>query len=56
MNSPMLKFRLPQELADKVKRLSEESGLPVSEVIRACITRALPYVEQRIKESRASGQ
>ena len=52
----MLKFRLSVELVDKVKRLSEESGFSVSEIIRACIVRALPYVEDRIKQSRVSGQ
>ncbi len=52
MNSPMAKFRLPQELLDHIKRLSAESGYPVSEVIRACIVRALPYVEDKIQQSK----
>jgi hypothetical protein len=51
----MLKFRLSKELADKVKLLSEESGFSVSEIVRACIDRALLYVEDRIKQIPPSG-
>ena len=51
MNSPRSQFRLPQELLDKIKTLSRESGIPASEIIRACIVRALPYVEDKIKQS-----
>lgn len=53
MNSPIAKFRLPQETLDKIKRLSEESGFSVSDLIRACIDRAYPYVEQKAKEQKA---
>ena len=50
MESPYLKFRLPPEVLEKIKALSVESGLTVSDILRACVTRALPYVEQKVKE------
>ena len=50
MNSPILKVRVPQELAEKIKALSVESGFTVSDILRACVTRALPYVEQKARE------
>ena len=49
MDSPILKVRVPQELAEKVKTLSAQSGFTVSDILRACIVRALPYVEQKVK-------
>ena len=50
MESPYLKFRLPPEVLEKIKALSVESGLTVSDILRACVTRALPYVEQKARE------
>ena len=52
MNSPIVQVRLPQEVLDKVKAMSRESGYSVSEIIRACIVRALPYVEDKIQQSK----
>ena len=49
MDSPILRVRVSQELAEKIKALSVESGLTVSDILRACVTRALPYVEQKAK-------
>ena len=50
MDSPILKVRVPQELAEKVKTLSAQSGFTVSDILRACVSRALPYVEQKVKD------
>jgi predicted DNA-binding protein len=38
-------LRLPEDLKVRLQALSAQSGVSVSELIRACITRALPYVE-----------
>lgn len=53
MYNPIMQFRIAPELKAEVERLAEKANLPVSEVIRACITRALPYVEGRIDEQLA---
>lgn len=41
---------MPEDELAKVKALAAESGLSVSEIIRACVRRAMPYVEQKIRE------
>ena len=50
MYNPIMQFRIPPDLKAEVERLAQKADLPVSEIIRACITRALPYVEGRIDE------
>ena len=50
MNSPAKSYRLPEEMIAELKALSVESGIPVSELVRACIRRALPYVKTKIAE------
>jgi hypothetical protein len=52
----LVALRLGQEQAAKLVNLSAASGIPVSELIRACITRALPYVDSKIAERLVSPQ
>lgn len=52
MNTPTFTLRLPVEIADKLKALSTESGLPVAQLIIACVNRALPYVESKAREAK----
>lgn len=41
-------LRIPLEVSAKLEMLSAASGLPVSQIILSCITRALPYVDSKI--------
>ena len=47
-----VKVRLDPATLGKLSALSQESGYSTSELIRACVTRALPYVEQKANQSR----
>lgn len=43
-------LRVPLAQSAKLEALAAASGIPVSQIILACITRALPYVDQKIAE------
>jgi predicted DNA-binding protein len=47
--SRMIQLRLTEELKGQLEALSQETDFTVSELVRACITRALPYVEAKAK-------
>ena len=41
--------RIPNAEAAKIDELAAASGIPVSQIILACIRRALPYVENKVR-------
>jgi NRPS condensation-like uncharacterized protein len=51
MEKPILKFRLPEETHSKVKALASEANTTVTDILLACVLRALPYVEAKIKNT-----
>lgn len=53
-NTPAVSLRIPVEQKAALDALSEKSGISVSQLIIACITRALPYIEGRIDERLAT--
>ena len=50
MKTKITPIRLTLELSARLEALSDSSGFSVSELIRACIHRALPYVENKVQE------
>lgn len=48
--SKSVTLRVPIAQAGQIETLAAASGLPVSQIILACITRALPYVDGKIAE------
>lgn len=50
MPSPVTQIRTPPEMKVKLEELSASSGISVSEIVRACVTRALPYIESKIQQ------
>lgn len=49
-NTPAVAVRIPVEQKAALDALSERSGISISQLVIACITRALPYIEGRIDE------
>jgi predicted DNA-binding protein len=54
MDSPIIHVRLPQETLDRLKALSAETHFSISDLIRARIDRAYPYVEAKAREAAIS--
>ncbi len=46
---PPIRVRFPTAEVDRLKRLSNQYGITVTALIRACVKQALPTVERAIK-------
>lgn len=53
MYNSIVQFRIKPEVKTDLEALAAKSGVSVSDIIRACITRALPYVKDRIESQLA---
>jgi type IV secretory pathway ATPase VirB11/archaellum biosynthesis ATPase len=47
-----IKIRLPQEDLASLTSLSKEHGVPLADLVRACVRRALPYVLLDVRKNR----
>jgi Ribbon-helix-helix protein, copG family len=45
-----IKVRLPEDDLERLTRLSRKYDVPVAELIRACVKRATPYVEELLEK------
>lgn len=50
-----IKVRLTPDHDARLTRLSKKSGRPVAVIIRACITRALDFIENHVEQQLAKG-
>jgi len=48
---PPIRVRLPREQLAHLRRLSKASGLPVQQLVRICVGRALPYAEAFVRKA-----
>jgi len=49
MAAKWITIRLPQDERSQIDRISEETGIAASKIVRLCIRRALSDVEELIK-------
>jgi hypothetical protein len=45
-----IKVRFPKEDYGQLTRLAKRYDIPIADLVRACVRRALPYVEHKIKK------
>jgi hypothetical protein len=46
-----IKVRFPKEDYGQLTRLAKRHNIAIADLVRACVRRALPYVEQKVKKS-----
>jgi hypothetical protein len=46
-----IKVRFPKEDYGQLTRLAKRHNVAIADLVRACVRRALPYVEQKVKMS-----
>jgi hypothetical protein len=45
-----IKVRFPEDDYDRLTRLAKRYEVPIADLVRACVRRALPYVEGLVKK------